>query len=133
MLETGQQQRTGKIHLVRRTKGSRFSRQDRLVAISHLGTRLGNRTRSCTFKWLHNSIRPQMLRAGTAESCLQFVKESIDPVVLASTTSASFKLFLICAAVRWLSETNRIPSNTSVVLAKVLNVVDCCTEENKVT
>lgn len=58
-------------------------------------------------------------RAVSPEACLQFVRDSIDPIVFASTASASFKLFLICAIVRWLSETKRIPSNTSVVLAKV--------------
>lgn len=50
---------------------------------------------------------------------LSCIKESIDPIVLASTASASLKLLIICVAVRWLSETKRIPSNTSVVLAKV--------------
>lgn len=49
-------------------------------------------------------------------ACLQ---KSIDPTVLASTASASLKLLIICVAVRWLSETKRIPSNTSVVLAQV--------------
>lgn len=47
------------------------------------------------------------------------IKDSIDPIVLASTASASLKLLIICMAVRWLSETKRIPSNTSVVLAQV--------------
>lgn len=50
---------------------------------------------------------------------LACIQESIDPIVLASTASASLKLLVICVAVRWLSETKRIPANTSVVLAQV--------------
>lgn len=58
---------------------------------------------------------------GTAQAVgvYSFVRESIDPVVLTSTTSASLKLLIICMAVRWLSESGRIPVNTSVVLAQV--------------
>ena len=57
--------------------------------------------------------------AGAGGGVLDLVRQSIDPVVLASTTSASFKLLIICMAVRWLSENGKIPSNTSVVLAQV--------------
>lgn len=67
------------------------------------------------------SVRTSAL--GTAQAVgsglYSFVRESIDPVVLTSTTSASLKLLIICMAVRWLSESGRIPVNTSVVLAQV--------------
>ncbi len=44
---------------------------------------------------------------------------AIDPTVLAATTNASFKLFLICAVVGWLLKTGRIPNSTATVMSKV--------------
>lgn len=59
------------------------------------------------------------IAGAAAGGVLDLVRQSIDPIVLASTTSASFKLLIICMVVRWLSENGKIPSNTSVVLAQV--------------
>lgn len=56
---------------------------------------------------------------GAALGLAAFVHDSIDPIVLASTASASFKLFLICAVVGWLLESKKIPSNTASVLSQV--------------
>jgi hypothetical protein len=39
--------------------------------------------------------------------------------VLAATTSASFKLFVICGFVGWLLHSERIPRETATVLSKV--------------
>lgn len=72
------------------------------------------------------SVRTSALGAATqglGSGLYSFVRESIDPVVLTSTASASIKLLIICMAVRWLSESGRIPVNTSVVLAQVGNDV----------
>jgi len=74
--------------------------------------------RSVPTEMVHSSLVSEtVISPGTA--VLTCIKESIDPIVLASTASASLKLLIICVAVRWLSETKRIPSNTSVVLAQV--------------
>ena len=54
--------------------------------------------------------------AGTAlESC-------INDGVLSATTSASFKLFLVCGFTGWLLQTGRIPQDTATVLSKVNNM-----------
>lgn len=48
-----------------------------------------------------------------------YIRQSIDPVVLGSTASASFKLFLVCAAVGWLLKRGRLPIATASVLSLV--------------
>ena len=48
-----------------------------------------------------------------------FVFSSIDPVVFLATASASLKLIVICCAVKYLSDSKKIPANTSVVLAQI--------------
>jgi predicted permease len=48
-----------------------------------------------------------------------FILSSIDPVVFLATASASLKLLIICCAVKYLSDTKKIPANTSVVLAQI--------------
>lgn len=48
-----------------------------------------------------------------------FLLSSIDPVVFLSTASASLKLLIICCAVKYLSDSQKIPANTSVVLAQI--------------
>ncbi len=48
-----------------------------------------------------------------------FLVSSIDPIVFVSTASASLKLLVICCAVKYLSDSRKIPANTSVVLAQV--------------
>ena len=53
---------------------------------------------------------------------------AIDPAVLAATTNASFKLFLICAVVGWLLKTGRIPNSTATVMSKVRGVGVGCEE-----
>lgn len=48
-----------------------------------------------------------------------YIQQSLDPVVLGSTTAASFKLFLVCAAVGWLLKKGRLPNVTASVLSLV--------------
>ena len=57
--------------------------------------------------------------AVTAQAAVASLHGCIDPVVLAATTNASFKLFLICAVVGWLLKTGRIPNSTATVMSKV--------------
>lgn len=57
--------------------------------------------------------------SSAVQGSTRLVAANIDPVVLGSTASASFKLFLICAAVGWLLKTRRIPNDTASVLSQV--------------
>ncbi len=56
--------------------------------------------------------------AATAVHVIQYIKSSIDPAVLGATATASYKLFLVCAAVGWLLKTNKIPDATASVLSQ---------------
>jgi predicted permease len=53
------------------------------------------------------------------QTAWRYAGSSIDPWVLGSTASATFKLFLICAAVGWLLRAGRIPNATAAVLSQV--------------
>lgn len=57
--------------------------------------------------------------AVSAQAAAASLHGAIDPVVLAATTNASFKLFLICAVVGWLLKSGRIPNSTATVMSKV--------------
>ncbi|PRW21016.1 auxin efflux carrier family [Chlorella sorokiniana] len=57
--------------------------------------------------------------AMAVQSAAASLQSAIDPVVLAATTNASFKLFLICAVVGWLLKTGRIPNSTATVMSKI--------------
>eukprot|EP00890_Picochlorum_soloecismus_P000275 jgi/Picsp_1/1248/NSC_04729-R1_auxin efflux carrier family len=102
----------------------RFTRSTSVLACTH---RAGYGFRCRTQHPFKDSVFTKMkdtrrdshvMRLGLVDT-LSFVRGSIDPVVLGSTANAAFKLVLICGIVRWLSESGRIPENTSVVLAQV--------------
>lgn len=110
---------------------ARLSRKCTSGLIDHVHDSLHSKKIECIFATWKNtstslSVRTSALGAATqglGSGLYSFVRESIDPVVLTSTASASIKLLIICMAVRWLSESGRIPVNTSVVLAQVGNDV----------
>ena len=100
----------------------RFSRSTSVLACTHRA----NHGFSCrTQQLFEDSVATKIkrrdshvMRFGLVDT-VAFVRDSIDPAVLGSTANAAFKLFLICGIVRWLSQSGRIPENTSVVLAQV--------------
>lgn len=63
-----------------------------------------------------------------------FLHQSFDPVVFGATATASYKLFLVCAIVGWLIQSNRLPTETATVLSQVsFQVLIPCMLFTKVT
>lgn len=102
----------------------RFSRSNSALACTHRANRASSRQTQHIFedfvvsKIQNTRRKSHVMRFGLVDT-VSFVRDSIDPAVLGSTANAAFKLFLICGIVRWLSQSGRIPENTSVVLAQV--------------